>query len=157
MRIKRVKIKNFRTLYDVTIDFHNITTFIGPNGSGKSTVLYALDWFFNGSKDGELTEEDATYNHADEPIEVSVTFNQLTDSDKRALGKYSPQGADEFTAWKTYDKGKEILSANSKGNPLFNDIKRLAKAGDKKDAYNDLQNRHPEFESPESSYCVFNK
>lgn len=69
MRIKRVKIKNFRTLYDVTIDFHNITTFIGPNGSGKSTVLYALDWFFNGSKDGELTEEDATYNHADEPIE----------------------------------------------------------------------------------------
>lgn len=23
MRIKRVKIKNFRTLYDVTIDFHN--------------------------------------------------------------------------------------------------------------------------------------
>ena len=31
MRIKRVKIKNFRTLYDVTIDFHNITTFIGPN------------------------------------------------------------------------------------------------------------------------------
>lgn len=114
MRIKRVKIKNFRTLYDVTIDFHNITTFIGPNGSGKSTVLYALDWFFNGSKDGELTEEDATYNHADEPIEVSVTFNQLTDSDKRALGKYSPQGADEFTAWKTYDKGKEILSANSK-------------------------------------------
>ena len=35
MRIKRVKIKNFRTLYDVTIDFHNITTFIGPNGSGN--------------------------------------------------------------------------------------------------------------------------
>lgn len=151
MRIKRVKIKNFRTLYDVTIDFHNITTFIGPNGSGKSTVLYALDWFFNGSKDGELTEEDATYNHADEPIEVSVTFNQLTDSDKRALGKYSPQGADEFTAWKTYDKGKEILSANSKGNPLFNDIKRLAKAGDKKDAYNDLQNRHPELNLPKAA------
>lgn len=46
MRIKRVKIKNFRTLYDVTIDFHNITTFIGPNGSGKSTVLLCFGLVF---------------------------------------------------------------------------------------------------------------
>lgn len=75
MRIKKVEIKNFRTLHDVIIDFHNITTFIGPNGSGKSTVLYALDWFFNGSKDGELTEEDATYHHEDEPIEVRVLYH----------------------------------------------------------------------------------
>lgn len=42
MRIKRVKIKNFRTLYDVTIDFHNITTFIGPNGSGNQQ--YCMLW-----------------------------------------------------------------------------------------------------------------
>ena len=78
MRIKKVEIKNFRTLHDVVIDFHNITTFIGPNGSGKSTVLYALDWFFNGSKDGELTEEDATYHHEDEPIEVRVLLNFIS-------------------------------------------------------------------------------
>ena len=47
MRIKQVRIKNFRTLQDVTINVeHDVTTFIGPNGSGKSTFLYALDWFF---------------------------------------------------------------------------------------------------------------
>ncbi len=146
MRIKKVEIKNFRTLHDVIIDFHNITTFIGPNGSGKSTVLYALDWFFNGSKDGELTEEDATYHHEDEPIEVRVTFDKLTDSDKKALGKYSPQSTEEFTAWKTYSNGREFLSANSKGNPLFNEVKKASDAKSKRAEYAKIRSEHPELD-----------
>lgn len=151
MRIKTVRIKNFRTLYDVEINFHDITTFIGPNGSGKSTVLYALDWFFNGSKDGDLTEEDATYGHTDEPIEVAVTFNQLTDSDKQALGKYSSANADEFTAWKTRKDGKESLSANSKGNPLFNNIKNASSVKLKREEYTKIQEEYPGLALPKAS------
>lgn len=60
MKIQSVRIKNFRTLKDVTIPFDSVTTFIGPNGAGKSTVLRALDWYFNG-KPGPLTEKDCSF------------------------------------------------------------------------------------------------
>lgn len=60
VKIQSVRIKNFRTLKDVTIPFDSVTTFIGPNGAGKSTVLRALDWYFNG-KPGPLTEKDCSF------------------------------------------------------------------------------------------------
>ncbi|MGS4327353.1 AAA family ATPase, partial [Pseudomonas aeruginosa] len=34
MKIQSVRIRNFRTLKDVTIPFDSVTTFIGPNGAG---------------------------------------------------------------------------------------------------------------------------
>lgn len=77
MKIQSVRIKNFRTLKDVTIPFDSVTTFIGPNGAGKSTVLRALDWFFNG-KPGSLTEKDCSFGATDEEIEVQVAFADLT-------------------------------------------------------------------------------
>lgn len=98
MRIKTVSIHNFRTIYEATIDFYDVTTFVGPNGVGKSTVLYALDWFFNGERDHELTSQDATYGHEQEDIRVEVTFSELTEHDKEVLGKYSTPEVTEFIA-----------------------------------------------------------
>lgn len=68
MRIQQVRIKNFRMLKDVEIDFDEVTTFIGPNGSGKSTVLRALDWFFNGGKGKVLPESDCSFGAIDVDI-----------------------------------------------------------------------------------------
>ena len=81
MKIQSVRVKNFRTLKDVTIPFDSVTTFIGPNGAGKSTVLRALDWYFNG-KPGSLTEKDCSFGVTTENIEVQVTFTDLTDKDR---------------------------------------------------------------------------
>lgn len=69
------------------------------NGAGKSTVLRALDWFFNG-KPGSLTEKDCSFGASEENIEVQVTFADLTEKDREALGKYAPEGVATFTAWK---------------------------------------------------------
>ena len=99
MKIQSVRIKNFRTLKDVTIPFDSVTTFIGPNGAGKSTVLRALDWYFNG-KPGSLTEKDCSFGVTTENIEVQVAFTDLSDKDREALGKYAPDGVATFTAWK---------------------------------------------------------
>lgn len=143
MKIKSVRIKNFRTLKDVTIPFDKVTTFIGPNGAGKSTVLRALDWFFNG-KPGSLTEKDCSFGAIDEDIEVGVTFNELTLKDKEALGKYVPDGVGTFSAWKYRDvSGSEVLSANAKSYPPFNEIRSKGSAGDKKTAYNELRTADP--------------
>lgn len=139
MKIKSVHIQNFRALKDVTIAFDSVTTFIGPNGTGKSTVLRALDWFFNG-RPGSLTTKDCSFGAADESIEVQVTFNELTDADREALGKYAPEGVATFTAWKrrTPDGG-EVLSANAKGFPDFNAIKAASGAAEKKALYASLR------------------
>ncbi|CAK1344242.1 ATP-dependent OLD family endonuclease [Burkholderia pseudomallei] len=138
MKIQSVRIRNFRTLKDVTIPFDYVTTFIGPNGVGKSTVLRALDWYFNG-KPGSLTEKDCSFGAAHEDIEVQVTFTELTEKDRNELGKYAPAGATTFTAWKRRGQdGSESLSANSKSYAPFNAVRDKASAADKKAAYNAL-------------------
>lgn len=140
MKIQSVRIKNFRTLKDVNIPFEAVTTFIGPNGTGKSTVLRALDWFFNG-KPGMLTEKDCSFGAIDQDIEVQITFADLTASDREALGKYAPEGATTFTAWKLRKPdGAESLSANSKSYAPFSAIRGKGTAADKKMAYNELRN-----------------
>lgn len=139
MKIQSARIKNFRTLKDVTVPFDSVTTFIGPNGAGKSTVLRALDWFFNG-KPGSLTEKDCSFGAIDEDIEVQITFSDLTEKDREALGKYAPEEAVTFTAWKRRGPdGAESLSANSKSYVPFNSIRGKGSAAEKKAAYNDLR------------------
>ncbi|MFV0511795.1 MAG: ATP-dependent nuclease, partial [Shewanella algae] len=148
MKIKTVQIKNFRALKNVTIPFDSVTTFIGPNGAGKSTVLRALDWFFNG-KPGSLTEKDCSFGATEEEIEVQVTFNNLTEKDREALGKYAPDEIATFTAWKRWTiDGSEVLSANAKGFPDFNSIKAASSATEKKSLYATLQQSKPELELP---------
>ena len=143
MKIQSVRIQNFRTLKDVTIPFDAVTTFIGPNGAGKSTVLRALDWFFNG-KPGSLTEKDCSFGAVDQDIEVQVTFSDLTGKDREALGKYAPEGAVTFTAWKRRSPdGTDFLSANAKGFPPFNAIKAASGATAKKEQYSALRADNP--------------
>lgn len=144
MKIQSVRIKNFRTLKDVTIPFDSVTTFIGPNGAGKSTVLRALDWYFNG-KPGSLTEKDCSFGATDEDIEVQVTFAGLSDKDREALGKYAPDGVGTFTAWKRRSSdGSEALSANAKGFAEFNQIKAASSASAKKELYATLRGSRPD-------------
>ncbi len=90
MRIKSIRVKNFRCLEDVCVDMENLTSFVGPNGAGKSTVLRALDWFFNGET--RLVDEDV-YSGAveDRRISVEVKFSDLSVADREALGStYAP-------------------------------------------------------------------
>ncbi|MNF42293.1 chromosome segregation protein [compost metagenome] len=148
MKIQSVRIKNFRALKDVAIPFDSVTTFIGPNGAGKSTVLRALDWFFNG-KPGSLTEKDCSFGASDQDIEVQVTFSDLTEKDREALGKYAPEGVSTFTAWKRRSPdGTDMLSANAKGFPDFNEIKAATNATTKKELYAALLTSAPDLALP---------
>lgn len=151
MKIQTVRIKNFRTLKDVTIPFDSVTTFIGPNGAGKSTVLRALDWYFNG-KPSSLTERDCSFGANAENIEVQVTFSDLTEKDREALGKYTPDGVTTFTAWKRQSPdGTDVLSANAKGFPDFNEIKAASGATAKKELYARLRNDRSDLNLPVAS------
>jgi len=64
VELKKVHIKNFRSIVDETIDFDRFNIFVGLNDCGKSNVLKALNLFFNG-----VTEN----NH---PLEFSKDYCQ---------------------------------------------------------------------------------
>lgn len=52
MKINCVRIRNFRRLKDVLVDFEpDISIFVGANNSGKTSASYAIDMFVNGQKD----------------------------------------------------------------------------------------------------------
>lgn len=82
MKIKSVKIKNFRGYRDeICVDFDNLTVLIGKNDIGKSTILEALDIFFNeGSGAVKWDKSDlnvqAIKNGENETI-ISVCFTEL--------------------------------------------------------------------------------
>lgn len=139
VKIKKVKIKNYRALRDLEICFDDITTFIGPNGAGKSSIMYALDWFFNSyGKTSNLCNEDCHCNNGEE-ISVEVTFNDLTEHDKEVLGKYVTSLENELSIIKTRNsKGEERLSANSVGYKPFTEIKELTAAREIKEKFNQL-------------------
>lgn len=52
MPIEHIKIRNFRSLREVSIDAKALTVFVGCNDEGKSNILRALDLFFNGDRRG---------------------------------------------------------------------------------------------------------
>ena len=50
--IRRVEIKYFRSIYDVTLkECDSLNIFSGRNDVGKSNILRALNLFFNGQTD----------------------------------------------------------------------------------------------------------
>lgn len=73
MKIKSIRIKNFKAVADASIELADFTAIVGANGSGKSSVLQAMHWVFQSSrsqsvrpegtstKGRTLSERDATY------------------------------------------------------------------------------------------------
>lgn len=55
MKLKKLRINNFRGYEDESISFEQLTGLVGKNDVGKSTILEALDIFFNAeSKSGTI-------------------------------------------------------------------------------------------------------
>jgi putative ATP-dependent endonuclease of the OLD family len=139
--IKRARIQNFRCLQDVEVWFDDVTTFIGPNGIGKSSVLRALDWFFNGEKAAQLTEDDVFSGAPSDGrrISVEVEFHKLSTEDRVALGKYAPDSLDTVVVWRRWDNGVDKITGKALAYPPFEAVRREASASAKKAAYSSLK------------------
>ena len=82
MKIKSVKIKNFRSYKDeVRVDIGDLTAFVGKNDIGKSSILEVLDIFFNENKGIIKIDKDDINKFAlaedDNEIIISVVFEEL--------------------------------------------------------------------------------
>jgi predicted ATP-dependent endonuclease of OLD family len=82
MKVKKIKLKNFRCYNDlVEIELGDLTAFVGKNDIGKSTVLEALDIFFNESKGVIKLDKEDINKHAlateDTEIVIALSFEDL--------------------------------------------------------------------------------
>src|SRR3954470_9135725 len=50
--IRRVRLKNFRSIAECDVELGPLTILVGPNGSGKSNFLHALDFLSDAMNNG---------------------------------------------------------------------------------------------------------
>ncbi len=142
MKIKKLKVKNFRSYKDeVEIEFGNLTAFVGKNDIGKSTILEALDIFFNEGKGVVKLDKDDINKQAvaenDNEIVISVCFEKLPtnividSTNETTLQKeYLLNSNSQLEIIKKYtnltgkdkDKGKVFVKANHPTNSNCNDL-----------------------------------
>lgn len=151
MRIDKIAIKNFRAFKDCTVEFGTYTCLVGANGVGKSTVLAALNVFF-GYQDGSATdvknldEEDFFQKQTAEPIEIKVTFTDLSDEAKKDLNHYVRGDQLIVSARAIFKDG--IAKVQQFGSRMvikdFVPFFEAGSAGDKKAIYQKLQSSYPD-------------
>lgn len=123
MKIESVHIKNFRSFKNETILFDDYTCIVGANGAGKSTVFTALQVFFRHYKDSKtdlskLTEKDFHHCNTAEPIEITVTFTELSEQAQEDLSNYVRQGKLIVTAKAEFDAATQRAEIKQFGNRL---------------------------------------
>ena len=86
MRIKNVKLHNFRSVLDGAFDLHGYTMLVGANNSGKSTIISALRIFYDSLK---WTPDDLpklSGNHPESWIEIA--FGLSKEEEEKIAEKY---------------------------------------------------------------------
>jgi predicted ATP-dependent endonuclease of OLD family len=137
MKIKTVRIKNFRSYKDeVEIEFGDLTAFVGKNDIGKSTVLEALDIFFNDGKGVIKLDKDDINKQAlaadDTDTVISVCFEGLPtaiviDSTNQTTlqDEYLLNSSNQLEIIKKYSNGgkeKVFVKANHPTNNSCKDL-----------------------------------
>jgi putative ATP-dependent endonuclease of the OLD family len=115
VRIHSVRIQNLRAFKDETVYFNNYTCLVGPNGSGKSTVLCALNVFFREARDvatnlQQLHEEDFHCKNTNEPIQITVTFVDLSLEAESTFKHYFRQGRLIVSTIAKYDAARKCAT-----------------------------------------------
>jgi putative ATP-dependent endonuclease of OLD family len=91
MKIRKIQIKNYRSLHDITIDPTDILALVGRNNSGKSNVLKALELFFTNSN--KLINDDCFYYHDNQKfIKILITFEGFNEWEQERVDPYLING-----------------------------------------------------------------
>ena len=158
MKLKTLRIQNFRSFEDETISFDDYTCFVGPNGSGKSTVLAALNLFFRETRAAATNlvspgEEDFYRKETDREIEITLTFGDLSAEAQNDFKHYYRQGEVVFAAKAKWDSEASSAAVKQHGKrrvmpafkPYFEEGKRKgSKVDDLKPIYAGIRQSFPD-------------
>ncbi|NJN57755.1 MAG: AAA family ATPase [Leptolyngbyaceae cyanobacterium SL_5_9] len=109
-----LKVKNFRSLADVTVDINDLNVLFGSNGSGKSTFLDTV-WFIrdcaiNGVESASTARSHgigALWDGADEGANISITL-ETEKVEYEVLIGYSSGRIEPFVGEKLHSKIRNI-------------------------------------------------
>ncbi len=88
MRIRHVRVHNFRSIKDLEIQCDSLMVLLGPNNHGKSNVLAAVEFAL--TTGAKPTEEDffALRDKGDDTLWVELDFCELTEQERNTFNKY---------------------------------------------------------------------
>jgi len=88
MRIKSLKIHNYRSIRDLKLECLPMVILLGPNNHGKSNLLSALE--FGLSTSSKPVEQDffAYRDSNDNELWIEMTFHELTEQEKNTFKRY---------------------------------------------------------------------
>ena len=155
MRICNIHLRNFRRHVESTVDLDPYCCLVGANGAGKSTVLAALNLFFSHSH--LLTTPARTpalydFHKGDSsvPIEITLTFTDLSQQAKTVLADYVRSDTLSVTAEVHMDEGSAKVTVTHfgerRGIESFRRCFTLIDSGsatDVKNEYARLQSERP--------------
>ena len=152
MRLKKIKIENFRSIKNQTIELDRYNCFVGPNGAGKSTVLNALNVFFRNNDSANtdistLSKEDFNFKNTSNPIRIYLEFVDLSDEAKSDFKAYYRNDSLHIFAEAKWDEEKrkaEIIHYGQREviddfSIYFLKDKEGAYASELKEIYQDLR------------------
>jgi putative ATP-dependent endonuclease of OLD family len=145
MKLKSIKVENYRSIRNQTLVCDNLTILVGPNGSGKSSFLRALDLFYDSSP--FYTEADF-YNHdTSKPIKITVTYSELDDEEKGYYQKYVQNNDLSVTRvleWPLSRGGSRYHGMHLR-NPDFSEFRKASGLGFRTEYNKLLESHYSEF------------
>lgn len=108
MVIKEIKIENFRSIKQASLDLGMFNIQVGQNNHGKTNYFEAIRWFFNGFVTRER-KDDIIFKNLPGEVTVEITFTGLQDAienmsnatKKTALQNIFSNGEDEISIHRT--------------------------------------------------------
>ncbi|WAC07860.1 MAG: AAA family ATPase [Thermodesulfobacteriota bacterium] len=145
MKLSQLRIQNFRSFEDETIDFGDYSCFVGPNGSGKSTVLNALNILFRNTQAASnvvtLVEEDFHLKKVEQPITITATFTDLSEKAKEDLKAYVRQNKLILSARAEWNKETQTAEVQQFGSrEIIKDFAKYFRAEKEGTKVSDLKN-----------------
>ena len=80
MQLTHARVRNFRSLKNVSVHFGGHTALIGGNGAGKSSILKAIERFYSTARTPE--PDDYFGRDQSEAIEIELTFGRLSEQEE---------------------------------------------------------------------------
>jgi len=163
VKIKSIRIENFRSFQDETIVLNRYSCFVGPNGAGKSTVLAALNVFFqeraaSATDISKLIDEDYFSKNIANPVRITLTFDDLRQAARDELAAYVRQDELVVTAEAVFDNASGTAPVRHFGQrlgmaefrPFFDAEKARAPAGELTAIYDGLRAQFAALPNPRS-------
>lgn len=163
MKIKTIRIENFRSFRDELCAINKYSCFVGPNGAGKSSVLAALNVFFRdqtlASTDvTKLEDEDYFCMNTAQPVRITVTFDDLSPAAQTELSDYVRQNELVVTVEAVFDPEKGYGQTRHYGQRMgidafrvfFEQDKAKASAANLTTIYDGLRGSFPDLPNPRS-------